>query len=227
MQAIQISKSNCLIFIQITNFLVTVSLVFSEALQVSFYFIFIQFIDTITSMQSDSQIEKTYAFIDGQNVNLGVQNQGWKLDWRKFRQYLRNKYNVSHAFLFIGLVAGNESLYTFLQECGYTLVFKPTLHSRVKGKVIIKGNVDAELVLHAMIQYKNYHRAIIVTGDGDFHCLIEYLEKKDKLLKILAPTKHYSSLLRRFNQNNYIVRIDLLRNSLEQKKTGIRGRSKP
>ena len=87
--------------------------------------------------------------------------------------------------------------------------------------------MDAELVLHTMIQYKYFHQAIIVSGDGDFYCLIEYLEAKGKLLKVLTPTKHYSSLLRRFNQNHFIVRIDLLRNSLEQKKTGIRGRSKP
>jgi len=170
---------------------------------------------------------KTYAFIDSQNLNLGVRSQGWSLDWRKFRQYLRNKYSVVKAYLFIGQVAGNEALYTFLQECGYILIFKPTLNSRVKDKVIIKGNVDAELVLHAMIQYKNYHQAVIITGDGDFHCLIEYLEGKGKLLKILAPTRHYSSLSRRFNKKHYIVRIDLLKGSLEQKKTGIRGRSKP
>ena len=161
---------------------------------------------------------QTYAFIDSQNLNLGVKSQGWKLDWRKFRQYLRNKYNVTKAYLFIGQLSGNESLYAFLQECGYVLIFKPTLSRRVGDQVKTKGNVDAELVLHTMIQYKNYHGAIIVSGDGDFHCLIEYLEAKGKLLKILAPTKHYSSLLRRFNKNNYIVRIDMLRNSLEQKK---------
>ena len=174
-----------------------------------------------------SRITTVYAFIDSQNLNLGVRSQGWKLDWRKFRQYLRNKYAVSKAYLCIGQVAGNESLYSFLQECGYILIFKPTLSRREKGKLTTKGNVDAELVLHAMIQYKNYTQAIIVTGDGDFYCLIEYLEGKGKLLKILAPTKHYSSLLREFNEKHYIIRMDSLRNSLEQKKTGIRGRSKP
>ena len=168
-----------------------------------------------------------YAFIDSQNLNLGVRSQGWQLDFRKFRQYLRNKYNVIKAYLFIGQVAGNESLYAFLQECGYILIFKPTLEHRDNSKTKIKGNVDAELVLHTMIEYKNYHKAVIVSGDGDFHCLVEYLDKQSKLLKILAPTRHYSSLLRKFNNKNYIVRIDLLRNSLEQKKTGIRGRSKP
>ncbi|KKQ55863.1 MAG: hypothetical protein US75_C0012G0006 [Candidatus Woesebacteria bacterium GW2011_GWC1_38_13] len=159
-----------------------------------------------------------YAFIDSQNLNLGIKSQGWKLDWKKFRQYLRNKYFVTKAYLFIGHVAGNESLYSFLQESGYLLIFKPTLEHNSQGKVKIKGNVDAELVLHSMIQYKNYNKAIIVSGDGDFHCLIEYLERKDKLLKIFAPTKHFSSLLRKFNSKNYIIRLDLLRNSLEEKK---------
>lgn len=171
--------------------------------------------------------EIVFAFIDSQNLNLGVRSQGWKLDWRKFRQYLRNKYGVVKTYLFIGQVAGNESLYAHLEECGYILIFKPTLYHRERDKTIIKGNVDAELVLHTMIQYKNFTRAIIVTGDGDFHCLIEYLETKAKLLKVLVPTKHYSSLLRKFNQKHYIVRIDLLRGSLEEKKTGIRVRSKP
>ncbi|KKP92579.1 MAG: hypothetical protein UR98_C0023G0008 [Parcubacteria group bacterium GW2011_GWA1_36_12] len=46
-----------------------------------------------------------YAFIDSQNLNLGIKSQGWKLDWRKFRQYLRNKYSVVKAYLFIGQVA--------------------------------------------------------------------------------------------------------------------------
>lgn len=168
-----------------------------------------------------------YAFIDSQNLNLGVKSQGWKLDWRKFRQYLSNKYNVKKAYLFIGQLAGNESLYTFLQESGYILIFKPTLEHKIGNKIIIKGNVDAELVLHTMIHFNNYQKAVIVSGDGDFHCLVEYLVNKSKLLKILVPTARYSSLLRHFNTNNLISRIDLLKNSLEQKKTGIRGRSKP
>jgi len=170
-----------------------------------------------------------YAFIDSQNLNLGVRSQGWVLDWRKFRQYLRNKYRVVKAYVFIGHVAGNESLYTFFQECGYILVFKPTLERKVNGLIKIKGNVDAELVLHAMIYYRNYDQAVIISGDGDFHCLIEYLAENNKLYRILTPNKHYSSLLREYNA--YIVRLDLLKKSLSlkksKKKTKISGRSKP
>jgi len=117
--------------------------------------------------------------------------------------------------------------FAFIDSQNLNLGVKPTLEHKVGDKIIIKGNVDAELVLHTMIHFKHYHQAIIVSGDGDFHCLVEYLVKKDKLLKILAPTARYSSLLRHFNTDNLISRIDLLKNSLEQKKTGIRNRSKP
>jgi uncharacterized LabA/DUF88 family protein len=169
--------------------------------------------------------ESVYAFIDSQNLNLGIKSQGWKLDWRKFRQYLRNKYNATKAYIFIGQVVGNESLYKFLQESSFILIFKPILEYRHKGKVKIKGNVDAELVLHSMIEYPYYEKAIIVSGDGDFYCLVEYLEKKGKLFHVLTPNSHYSGLLRKYNR--YVVRLDLLKNSLEKKKTKISGRSKP
>jgi|SRR3989344_2822713 len=61
---------------------------------------------------------------------------------------------------------------------GYHLIFKPTVTHKIKGKHETKGNVDAELVLHTLIQFPNYSKAIIVSGDGDFHCLIEYLKAK-------------------------------------------------
>jgi len=139
-----------------------------------------------------------YAFIDSQNLNLGVKSQGWTLDFGKFRQYLITKYRVKKTFLFIGYVEGNQALYTYLQSVGYICVFKPTLELKNKRGKRIKGNVDAELVLHAMIEYPHYDQAIIVSGDGDFYCLAEYLEKNNKLLKIITPNKKYSSLLRKF-----------------------------
>jgi len=136
-----------------------------------------------------------YVFIDSQNLNLGVRGQGWKLDWSKFRQYLRNKYDVSEAFLFIGYIKENQNLYNFLKKSDYDLIFKPTVVSKHE----IKGNVDAELVLHSMIEFPNYKKAVIITGDGDFHCLIEYLDKKNKLEKIIIPNqKKYSQLLLKF-----------------------------
>jgi uncharacterized LabA/DUF88 family protein len=165
-----------------------------------------------------------YAFIDSQNLNLGVKSQGWSLDWRKFRQYLQNKYGVIHAYLFIGYKPGNEMLYTHLQQFGYVLILKPTMEL---PNGTVKGNIDAELVLHTMIQVNNFNKAIIVSGDGDFHCLVEYLVQKKKLLHLFTPNKFYSRLFKEFS--SYIIQVDWLKNSVEktQKKTGISGRSKP
>ena len=99
------------------------------------------------------KIQSNYAFIDSQNLNLGVRSQGWKLDWRKFRQYLRDKHKVGKAYLFIGYISENQSLYRSLQDYGYILIFKPVV-KKSDGKP--KGNVDAELVLQVMIDYKEY-----------------------------------------------------------------------
>jgi uncharacterized LabA/DUF88 family protein len=167
-----------------------------------------------------------YAFIDSQNLNLGVRSSGWRIDYKKFRLYLKNKYNVDQAFIFIGLVGNNQKLYTELQKAGFVLIFKPTVRYFQNGKETVKGNVDAELVLHAAaIQYKNYDKAIIVSNDGDFACLIEYLEDNGKLLHILTPNHKYSKLLKPFSQ--YIIELGKLKNSFKYTKTGIGGRSKP
>lgn len=160
-------------------------------------------------MVKKRQKPNNYAFIDSQNLNLGVRDQGWRLDFGRFRVYLKDKYHVQKAFLSIGYVPGNEALYTELQHAGYIVIFKPTLAVKRGKKVIIKGNVDAELVLHTMIEYDNYDRAIIVSGDGDFRCLIEHLEKNDKLYKLVIPNqKKYSSLLLPFKKYMLFVTRD-------------------
>lgn len=152
-----------------------------------------------------------FAFIDSQNLHIEMKNIGWKVDYRKFRQYLKDRYKIQKAYLFIGYVPGNEYLYTALKNKGYILVFKPTIQDQ---NGVIKGNCDAELVLHCMIEYENFDKAIIISGDGDFHCLIEYLIKKQKLLNVGIPNKRsYSSLLKKFAQ--YFFFVSKLRSKLE------------
>ena len=128
--------------------------------------------------------ENNYAFIDSQNLNLGIQKLGLNLDYKKFRIYLAEKYAVKKAYLFIGFVALNQSLYDRLQEAGFILKFKPTVPD-ADGK--IKGNIDADLVLHAALALTDYDRAVIVSSDGDFHPLVQYLYENKKLEVVLSP----------------------------------------
>lgn len=161
-----------------------------------------------------------YAFIDSQNLNLGTQRMGWKMDWRKFRDFLRNKYNVTHAYMFIGYMHENEQLYEYMHELGYLVVLKPTVDvtpdsnskQDSKDKPAVKGNVDADLVLYAMKEFPNYDKAILVSGDGDFLGLVEYLQEQGKLANILTPNWQYSSLFKPYESS--IVRLDQLRRQL-------------
>lgn len=172
-----------------------------------------------------------YAFIDSQNLNLGTQKMGWKMDWKKFREWLKTEYNVEKAFMFIGYMPDFEPLYDQLHSQGYAVVLKPTLEmfhtdesegpkvqksegkdKSEKEKPAAKGNVDTDLVLHVMKEWKNYDKAIIVSGDGDFYTLIEHLDQKGKLLHLMTPNWQYSSLLKPFEK--YIVRLDQKRQEL-------------
>ncbi len=177
-------------------------------------------------MTADARPERVYAFIDSQNLNVSTQKFGWKMDWKKFRQWLTDTYGVTKAYMFIGYIPEFESIYEQMHDAGYAVVLKPTFDmtkprpeeaEKVEGaepeeKKPVKGNIDAELVLWAMKEMSNYDKAIIVSGDGDFYCLVEYLEAKKRLKHVLAPNAHYSQLYNRYEE--YVVRLDQHRREL-------------
>lgn len=162
---------------------------------------------------------QVYAFIDSQNLNVGVQKHGWKMDWKKFREFLRSKHGVTEAFMFIGYVPENEDMYKQLHDSGYKIVLKPTYDltrprpEEGDEKLHIKGNIDAEMVLWAMKELPKYQKAILVSGDGDFFCLAEYLVQQKKLLKVLTPSAQYSSLFNAFDE--YVEQLDKYRGELQ------------
>jgi len=156
-----------------------------------------------------------FAFIDSTNLHLALKDAGWGIDLKRFRVYLQEKYAVQKAFMFLGFVPEHQDLYQSLQDYGFILIFKPTLELK-NGKV--KGNCDAELVLQVMIELDDYQKAIIVSGDGDFHCLVKYLAKQNKLEKVLVPTNKNCSVLLRKAAGNKIAIINDLRKRLEYKK---------
>ena len=63
-------------------------------------------------------------------------------------------------------------------------MFKDTIELKDGNR---KGNVDAELVLSAAaIEFINYDKAVIVSGDGDFACLVDFC-KKGKIRSNYCP----------------------------------------
>jgi uncharacterized LabA/DUF88 family protein len=108
------------------------------------------------------------------------------LDYRRFRVWLKEKYFVERAYLFIGLMPKHRDLYTYLQEAGFTLVFKEITYD---GQGNVKGNCDADLVLAAVrdAYESSFTKLVLVSCDGDYAGLVKFLMEKNKFKTILSP----------------------------------------
>ena len=162
------------------------------------------------------KLKTNYAFIDSQNVHKGIRNLGWDLDWRKFRVYLEERYGVQVAYLFIGFMPEHNDIYDDLQKAGFVLKFKPVLPNGEDG---VKGNVDADLVLQAMIDYEMYEKAIIVSSDGDFYSLARHLYDDEKLEVVMSPHVRTCSRLLRKSAKGKMVYMDNLAKKIGKRKS--------
>ncbi|PIR92730.1 hypothetical protein COU01_00470 [Candidatus Falkowbacteria bacterium CG10_big_fil_rev_8_21_14_0_10_44_15] len=153
-----------------------------------------------------------FAYIDAANLHRGVIQLGWQLDYAKFRIWLKEKYGVSQAYLFIGLVPKHKDLYTSLQEAGFTLIFKETTYD---GEGRIKGNCDADLVLKAVVDYfeKKFDQSVLVSSDGDYSSLAKFFKERQVLRTLVSPSNKCSFLLRKINIP--ILYLDTQRGILE------------
>jgi len=142
--------------------------------------------------------ENNFAYIDGANLYEAVKDLGWVLDYKRLRVWLSEKYSIKKTYIFIGMIPKNKRLYTYFQECGFTLIYKEVIYD---GKGKPKGNCDADLVLQAIRDYyeNNFDNALIVSSDGDYSGLVNFLYENNKLLGVLspAPQEKCSILLKR------------------------------
>lgn len=152
-----------------------------------------------------------HAFIDCQNLHLATTRaaQPWKIDMKRFRIYLSEKYRVSQAYCFLGAYDDNEiEMYKAFQTYGYILMFRE--HSKaLKGQK--KGNVDVDIVFEIMkeiLEADDFNKVLLVSGDGDYKRLVDYLIKIGRFEKILLPNKAYASSLYKQLSSKYYDYID-------------------
>jgi hypothetical protein len=68
---------------------------------------------------------KNIAFIDGQNLHLGTTASGWKVDFSRFRIYLKDKFQVEEAYIFLGFLdETHQTMYRKIQRAGFILEFR-------------------------------------------------------------------------------------------------------
>ncbi len=138
---------------------------------------------------------KNIAFIDGQNLYLGTAEDNWSIDHKRLRIYLRDKYSVDEAYYFLGYTSENgQELYNNLQKAGFIVIFKKH-HELLEGKK--KGNVDTDIVFEIMksLIEEDFDKVVLVSGDGDYKKVVDYLIKKNKFEKILFPNQRFASSL--------------------------------
>jgi uncharacterized LabA/DUF88 family protein len=147
-------------------------------------------------MPKDKDAIKNIAFIDGQNLHLGTKQNGWAIDHERFRVYLKEKYQVSEAYYFLGFVSQDEQdLYDKLQKAGFILSFRE--HSvAMRGNK--KGNVDSDIVFSIMkklVENEPFEKIFIISGDGDYKKLVDFLIKRNRFAKMLFPNRQFASSL--------------------------------
>ncbi len=142
--------------------------------------------------------QNNYAFVDGQNLHMGTTKlkRPWRIDLKKFRVFLKDRYHVETAYYFLGCMDEiHQEIYTSVQEAGFILMFREH-NSAMTGKK--KGNVDSDIVFQIMkkiYQREDFGKIILVSGDGDYKMLVDFLIEEHKFGKILFPNKKFASSL--------------------------------
>lgn len=177
-------------------------------------------------MINNEQI-KNFAFIDGQNLYMNTANKetnSWRVDLARFRIYLERKYNIEKAYYFLGYVQEtNQDLYEEIQNAGFVLIFREHNPAMIGKK---KGNVDSDVIFHIMKRlYKkeNFHKVILVSGDGDYKLLVDFLIEENRFEKILFPDRKYRSSLYKELSNKYFAYLDDtdIKNKIGKKGDGV------
>lgn len=141
-----------------------------------------------------------FAYIDNQNLWMSARYsvRPWEIDMRRFRVYLRDKYDAQTAFLFMGVFEDERmNIYQKFQQFGYILMWKPQPPECISKK---KGNVDTDVVFYMMkdcFEAQEANHLFLVSGDGDYFRLVSFLLEKNRFGRVLLPSQESASSLYR------------------------------
>lgn len=153
---------------------------------------------------------RNIAYIDG-HMGTTSSTPSWVVSLSRFRAYLDRKYNVDEAYYYLGYAREDTkftALYKTIKRSGFKLVFREH-NSAMLGKK--KGNVDADIIFAIMKRlYLNeaFNKVVLVSGDGDYKMLVDFLIEQGKFEKILFPNRRFSSSLYKNLSDQYFVYLD-------------------
>jgi uncharacterized LabA/DUF88 family protein len=139
--------------------------------------------------------EKIALFIDGANLYAAARALGFDIDYKKLLEAFRKRGRLIRALYYTALVEDQEyspirPLVDWLDYNGFTMVTKPTKEfTDPSGRRKIKGDMDIELAIDMMEMSPHLDHVILFSGDGDFHRLVEAVQRKGVKVSVVSTVK--------------------------------------
>ncbi|MBU1706824.1 NYN domain-containing protein [bacterium] len=165
---------------------------------------------------SPNQPLRVSIFVDGANMfYTQKKGLGWFFDPGKLLKTLKGDDELADAFWYMGVKTSPESrdenFLRYLAYAGYTVRTKQlkTIFDPESGETIQKANLDIEIVMDMFNTVENYHKAILLSGDGDFERALELLRSRGKRICVVSTQNWIASELRMAVGSHYMDLQDL------------------
>lgn len=152
-------------------------------------------------------------FIDYHNLEGSLRNEGAQMDILVLRDYLAEGRDLIESFVFVGTNPNNveedERFHRFLRRNGFVV---KTKKAKVRPDGSLKCDFDVEMVLDVVdfVTHARPNIVCLVTGDGDFQPLTEFLRMRGIRVEVAStPTSISHNLLE--SANGYINLLEAIR----------------
>ena len=125
-------------------------------------------------------------YIDGANLFFTQRHLGWQIDFSRLMAFFMSGYASVQANYYVPasepISEENAAFTRVLMAHGYRITSKPVkkIVNKETGVMVMKGNLDVELVVDALSAADQYDTFILFSGDSDFLPLLRALKEKGK-----------------------------------------------
>ncbi|MEY9134660.1 uncharacterized LabA/DUF88 family protein [Bradyrhizobium diazoefficiens] len=139
-----------------------------------------------------SPFGKTALFIDGANLHATAKTLGFDIDYKRLLKEYQSRGTLLRAFYYTAIIEDQEyssirPLIDWLDYNGYAVVTKATKEFvDASGRRKVKGNMDVELAVDAMELARHIDQMILFSGDGDFRCLVEAVQRRSVRVTVIS-----------------------------------------
>jgi uncharacterized LabA/DUF88 family protein len=117
--------------------------------------------------------KRVRVYIDAANLILSARTHGIEYDIAILCEYLRYRYSATSCVYFTGRISALQADYSRIAKLGMEIVFKEIYSEHAKTK----ANCDVEIAhrITRDIERKKVDGIVLVSGDGDFAGLLDYI----------------------------------------------------